>query len=259
MSGKTLSVFITVVVGFLIPEFVLAEVLWTNSSISYLYGEHYEVNYQPGANDNIRTVITLENATGHSWGDSFFFLDQLRSAGNSDATYTEFSPRLSLGKLGLFQTDEQALIKDLLLSSTIEVSHYDSQFRDNDFINVLYGVAVDLNLPGFRYFKTNVYYADNEDQQDDEQVTVTWALPFQLGGTSWLYDGYVDWSTGSRTHHPSLNWTSQLKWDAGATWGEKNRLFLGIEYVHWDNKFGLKDKPFRTDERNVNLLVKYHF
>lgn len=58
-----------------------------------------------------------------------------------------------------------------------------------------------------------------------------------------------------------MNSTSQLKWDAGAYWGEPKTLYTGVEYVHWDDKFGFKNGMYtvNSNEHNVNLLVKYHF
>lgn len=70
-----------------------AEVLWQNTSISLLSGNQYEID------DHKRNVVTLEHASGHSWGDNFFFMDRLRDADGDVATYAELGPRFSLGKL----------------------------------------------------------------------------------------------------------------------------------------------------------------
>jgi len=49
---------------------------------------------------------------------------------------------------------------------------------------------------------------------------------------------------------------------------KKNKLYLGVEYVYWDNKFGIRDgsllfkgakRCWDSDERNLNVLVQYHF
>jgi len=76
-----------------------AEKFFGSSSISLLYSDQYEIF---GAQQESATVFTFENATGHSWGDTFLFVDRYQvqgSSGSSDNTYGEFAPRLSLGWL----------------------------------------------------------------------------------------------------------------------------------------------------------------
>jgi hypothetical protein len=47
----------------------------------------------------------------------------------------------------------------------------------------------------------------------------------------------------------------QVKLDIGGLAGKKGRCYAGIEYVYWNNKFGID----HIDERNLNLLLKIHF
>lgn len=241
-----------------------AEVHWQDNSLSLLSGDDYKVNYSLGTDDSSRDVVTFEHASGHSWGDLFLFSDYLSSDAGSDELYTEISPRLSLGKLG---GRELAFgpVKDVLLASTLELGNMDDPAQltatGPHFTHKLAGVGVDLAVPGFNYVQANFYRRHNDDAADNEQLTLVWALPFALGGADFLYDGFIDWTSASRSAHPSMNFTSQLKWDAGALWGQPKSLYAGIEYVHWNNKFGIEDGTFGidSDERNVNLLVKYHF
>ena len=91
-------------------------------------------------------------------------------------------------------------------------------------------------------------------------MTSSWALPFTLAAQDFIYDGFIDWSNSSDDKSSSLNFTSQLKWSLDKTLGLSNKLYLGIEYVYWLNKYGIQDSPqFETDESNINLLVKWHF
>ncbi|MBN0989758.1 hypothetical protein [Amphritea pacifica] len=69
-----------------------AEMLWTNTSLSYLKGDDYK--FTPTGNMD---VVTLENATGHNWGDTFLFIDRTMPEDGDSSYYGEFSPRLSLG------------------------------------------------------------------------------------------------------------------------------------------------------------------
>lgn len=241
-----------------------AEVLWQDNSLSLLNGDDYKVNYSLGTDDSSRDVVTFEHASGHSWGDLFLFSDYLSSNAGSDELYTEISPRLSLGKLS---GRELAFgpVKDVLLASTLELGNMDDPDHltatGPHFTHKLAGVGFDLAVPGFNYVQANFYHRNNDDAADNEQLTLVWALPFALGGADFLYDGFIDWTSASKSAHPSMNFTSQLKWDAGALWGQPKSLYAGIEYVHWNDKFGIENGTFGidSDERNVNLLVKYHF
>lgn len=224
---------------------VSAEVLWQDFSVSYLNGSHYRV----GDPDN--QVLTFEHVAGTSWGDSFFFLDHIRGDNGGRSNYAEWSPRLSLSKLSGTEM-KYGIIKDVLLTSTVEMSSLSTHF--------LYGVATDLDVPGFSYLKLNFYRRNNDGVDDNWQLTTTWGLPFKLGNQELLYDGFIDWSSASDDQSASMNFTSQLKWALHPLLDMKSKLYVGVEYVYWRNKYGLVDSPqFRTNESNLNLLIKAHF
>ncbi len=241
-----------------------AELLWQDNSISLLYGEHYRMDYSLSSSDNIRQVVTLEHASGHSWGDVFAFMDTLHSTDQSDEVYGEVHGRLSWNKLSGHAVS-WGPIQDVLLAAGLESTHYDDPDKitpaGGSFTNLLYGLSIDIDAPGFKYLQLTAYKANNQDWQNDEMLTLSWGLPFSLGNTLWLYDGFVDWSGPADDHHESCNFTSQLKLDLGAFWGSKGKLYAGIEYVYWNNKFDVADGKFglNTNERNVNALIKYHF
>ncbi|HEX5792360.1 MAG TPA: nucleoside-binding protein [Rheinheimera sp.] len=222
-----------------------AEVLWQDFSVSYLNGSNYRVDGPD------KQVLTFEHAAGTSWGDSFFFLDHLRADNGSRSNYAEWSPRISLSQFS-DKPLQYGLIKDVLLTSTVEMSSLRTDF--------LYGVATDLSVPGFNYLKLNFYRRNNDGLADNWQLTTTWAVPFTLGKQQFLYDGFLDWSSTTGDQRASMNMTSQLKWALHPLFNWKSKFYIGVEYVYWRNKYGIADSPaFRTNESNVNLLVKAHF
>ena len=229
-----------ILAGALLSTSASAEQLWSSFSLSYLKGSDYEVG------DNERQVVTIEHASGHSWGDNFLFIDRLESDNGDSSNYMELSPRLSLGNL-----TENGMsfgpVKDVLLAGTWE--------SGEGFDNFLAGVGVSLDVPGFRYVNLNLYHANNEGKDNDRQLTLTWGLPFELGSSEFLYDGFIDWSTEESDHASEMNFTSQLKWNAGKLIGTKQPVYVGVEYAHWNNKFGIDG----VDERNPALLLKWHF
>ncbi len=87
--------------------------------MSLLYGDDYEVDYTFGSDDSTRKVLTYEYAAEYSWGDTFVDIDRLESTDNQRETYSEISPRLSLGKM-TDQARGPRLIKDVLSASTVE-------------------------------------------------------------------------------------------------------------------------------------------
>ena len=217
-----------------------AEMLWSSFSLSYLNGSDYEVG------DPDRQVVTVEHASGHSWGDNFFFLDRLESDNGNSENYMELSPRLSLSSLTGSDLSF-GLVKDVLLAGTWE--------SGEGFDNVLAGVGVSLDLPGFKYFNANLYRANNDKSSDDTQLTLTWGLPFALSDAEFLYDGFIDWTTSESDKASEMNFTSQLKWNAGKLIGTSAPVYVGVEYAYWNNKFGIDG----VDERNPALLLKWHF
>jgi len=67
-----------------------AKTVWSDFSVTYLKGNDYEVG------DTDREVITLEYASGTTWGDTFMFFDRLKSSNGDVETYGEFSPRIKI-------------------------------------------------------------------------------------------------------------------------------------------------------------------
>lgn len=222
-----------------------AAVQWQDFRLTYLNGNDYRLG------DPQRQVLTIEHAAATSWGDSFFFLDHMKSSNGQHSNYAELQPRFSLGKNG-WLAPPGGLIKDVLLASHLEMS--------SQRTNLLYGVGLDLAMPGLKFTQLNFYRRNNEQVADNWQATLVWGAPFQFGGQSFLYDGFIDWASGTMDQHANLNWTSQFKWLASNLWQGQSQVWLGVEYVWWRHKFGVMDNPLlRSHENNLNLLLKWHF
>jgi len=233
-----------VLTGLFVSTTVSAKQLWSDFSISYLNGNDYELG------DNSREVITFEHASVHNWGDNFLFIDRTKPDSGDQDTYFELHPRLSLS----YVTGSDLSfgpIKDIYLAGQWE----SKSSTKSTFDNYLTGIGLALKVPGFRFFKANLYHVNNEKKDDDTQMTIAWAAPFKLGDAEFLYDGFVDWASAESDHASELNFTSQLKWNVGKVMGTSSPLYVGIEYAYWNNKFGVKG----VDERNPSLLIKWHF
>jgi len=217
---------------------LVAEQLWSNNSLTLLHGNDYKVG------DNKKTVFTGEHASGHTWGDVFAFVDRLRHHNDSKhETYGEFGASYTLFK------PQHDFIKETYLAGQWEFASQSS----NQTNNYLAGVGMNLNVPGTKFFKVNLYRRFNDHGEDNMQVTLAWARPFASG---LLYDGFVDAVSSTSAKKAGFNFTSQLKYDIGQHLDYKtNKLFIGMEYVYWKNKFGIDG----ITEKNANLLLKWHF
>ena len=219
---------------------VSAEMVWSDFSLTFMKGGDYEVG------DPDRTVFTVEHISAHSWGDNFFFIDRLNSKDGTTESYFEVSPRLSLGYLTGSEL-KFGPVKDLLVATTWEAGQ--------GFDNYLYGVGLNLDVPGFQYVGLNLYQVSNELWEDDQQLTLTWGYPFAIGSADFVYDGYIDWSSAESDHASEMAFVSQLKWNLGKLFDAKAPVYVGIEYVNWTNKFGIEG----VDEHNPNLMLQWHF
>lgn len=233
-----------------------AEKYFSDSSISVLYSDDYSrVNFDGAGKKTSQTFFTFENASGHDWGSTFFFVDRNQGHGkdtDSDDLYGEFAPNLSLSwltgtKLG------GGLIKDFTLSGQYEFG------GGTNVNNYLLGGGIDWNMPGFQYFGTRVYYVDNSETENDYQLTVVWGMPMEFGSTRILFDGYTDWSSAADDHQSDFHFNPQLKLDLGNYRGKPGVLYAGIEYSYWNNKYGIGNDDAMETESAVSALVKFHF
>jgi nucleoside-specific outer membrane channel protein Tsx len=214
---------------------VNAETFFKDQSLTLLQGNDYELG------DNERVVVTYEYLSVHDWGDVFGFVDRLVDQNNGGAeTYIEVSPNFNL------VTFKDGLVNSVKLATTWEMNENDDQF--------LLGLGAGLNLPGFSNFSVSAYQRFNDSGEDNQQVTFVWGLPFNVGGQDFMFDGFWDFET-DLNDTTSSNFTPQLKWDVSKLVGVDNKLFVGVEYVMWNDKFHVEG----VDENNVNLLLKAHF
>ena len=234
---------------------VSAETLWSDNSISYLKNVN---DFQLLENDNIN-VITFEHASGHNWGDVFFFVDRITASqdqnnGHYEETYGELSARLSLSYL----TGEKlafGAISDLYIAGMYEHDTGNSNNFGFGFNNYLLGVGASWDVKGFSYLSSNVYLADNDDTDNDYQLTLAWGYPIALGNHDIIVDGYIDWSSAADDHSADFHFNPQVRLDVGKYFGKPKFFEVGIEYSYWHNKFGINGLD---NENTVSAMVKVH-
>lgn len=233
-------------------------VQWHNTDITALYGDDYVVDSDEQA------TVTFSHVHGNKVGDFFMFVDNIHYLGSDtdDSVYGEISPRFSAAKI--FNTDfSGGFLQDVLLTTTYE-------FGDVAEETLLYGLAADVKVPGFDFLQLNLYrrHAIDSDVNFSEgyQFTPVWQMTFPLGQSEVVFDGFIDWVfdvDDSSKYKTNLHFNPQIKYDLGmAIWGasKKGKLYAGIEYDYWSNKYGIHSNvPFDVDQSTFSWIVRYHF
>lgn len=216
---------------------------WHSTNIQLLRGSHYQLG------DDSRTVMTVEYANSWRYGDFYIFGDQVWPDSGSSTYYYEPTLRFSLKKM--LNTDySDGLVKDVLLAVNVEKPKGQSGRR-------LLGLAVDLNMKGFRFFKTMLFSRNNPDLAGDTyQLTVAWNYPFKIQGVSFLAEGFTDLAGSEGVTVANQLLVPRLLMNVTDVFGlTESTLWAGIEWQYWHNKFGVDG----VTESVPQLQVKYVF
>jgi len=228
---------------------------WSSTNIQYLHGTNYEPIFDNG--DETRSIVTLEHVNGWAYGDNFFFVDITNPdrTGKETGTelYAEISPRFSFSKIS-GKDLSFGIVQDVLITTTEEIGD-----AGDGFHTYLYGLAVDLKLPGFTFFQFNWYVRNEITAKTDtgQQITLVWLVPFSLGPADFAFEGFVDYAYGLDSEEaPTENNTiaaPRLLLDVGKFFGSPGELQAGVEYQIWRNKFGIDG----IDENVAQAMVKW--
>ena len=225
---------------------VQAEQYWADNSVSVLYGQDYKL-----VPEEKLTTMTLEHASGHSWGGLFFFVDRHVGETGEDGvqfkeTYGEFSPKFTVVKMDGF-------VSAINAAFTYEFGSSSNSSGQQD--NYLYGVGADLNVPGMNYASATYFYANNDNVENDHQLTLTYG--WNKGNFN--IDGYIDYSTATEDLNAQFHFNPQITYNVGPALGISNKIKVGVEYSYWNNKFGLNFlEDDDKDQNAVSFIIKAH-
>lgn len=216
---------------------------WTDTEIQYLHGDGYQM---PKNSNNIsRSIITLSHADGWALGRNFFFMDTLFSEQGEASQvnlYGEFYSYLSLSKM-TGKNLSYGLFKDLNVTAGINAGENLNSASSGTRV-MLYGFTVDFNLPGFKLFTVDFLRHDILEPVSlgsSWQITPVWKFPFSVLGTHWSLEGFTDFIGPKGSNYAgNILAQPQIRLDLGDFFGVNNRLFVGIEYQYWHNKYGIK-------------------
>ena len=208
-------------------------------NIQYLTGKDYSKS-SDNRDVTKKNIITFEHVSGWKYGDNFFFLDLTApfetSATNNQSMYGEWHTRLSYTKI--FGKKWTGIIKDISLAAEINFG------RNSRSANraTLHGIGVDFNLPFFDVFAINFFGRNNNDQDlMSVQVSPYWLAHFNIGATSWEFNGFFDYDFGKDSREANYLFSPQILLDVGHFFKDDNHFHVGLEYNKWHNMFGIKD------------------
>ena len=237
---------------------------WSVTELHFQYG-NLDVPTFVGGGDEQTLIVTLEHASGWSYGENFFFIDYVQDEfGREDNLYGELYLAFSINKI--FKTNiKLGPIRDVSL--VMGYNHDD----DAKVRKYLPGIRFNLNFPDFVFalIEFTSYIDDNKGvssggapkESDSWHANAAWKYPFFIGAARFSFEGHVEYIEGRRNEFGgsvSSWWLAQpqLRYDLGyALYGKEDQLFIGTEYQYWENKLGDRN----TDESVFQALVVWQF
>ncbi len=220
---------------------------WSSNNILFLSGSGFELG------SSHHNTITLEHADGWKYGENFLFLDFIQRDDIGLEIYGEWYPRLSFNKISS---------KDLLLNFIKDLSvvggvNAGSEPSDDPFLAFTFGGGISFDIPHTDFVQLDVMaYKSDEVNSVGIQITPSWDIPFSIGSLNFKFRGFLDWISADATGGEDFILAQpQLLLDVGHLLRHKNKLYVGIEYWFWHNKFGIDG----VTEQSTQLTLLYSF
>lgn len=212
---------------------------YSSTKVELLYG----FNFARGENfsEVDQGVFTVANATGFSWGDSYFFLDtsNFDDDDNTGGTHVEWGPRYRFWQ------------GDGALKAFFGIAQID--WDSGPFTNTVTkmgGLSLDWEVPGFRFIKTHLQLRDDPSFDGTSvQFTLVWDKAFKIGNQDFSFEGFLDWTSSEGESASNLLTQPQLVWHPTKHFG------LGLEYQYWKNRIGRDG----IDEKAPQIMARWTF
>ena len=267
MHSKTALLCLALASGLLAAPAMAGDLLhWQNNSLTYLYGQTTRSIPTPSRPSPSSTPAAGPGATCSS---SSTTSGSTASAAATATPYGEFSPRLSLGKVSGRELSFGP-IRDVLIGATYERGESSADGVPNQ--NYLLGPAVDraarlrplrpqlLLSQARRLHRARVRpVAGHPDLGHDlsgRQVRHPLRRLHRLGGQRCR----LEVPRRLPLEEPAHRAADQVRPGKALDYAP-GKLYVGIEYDYWSNKYGLEDGslPFKTDQNTFSAIVKAHF
>lgn len=239
---------------------------WSTTELQWQHGDIEVPTTVPGrtASSASTHIITLQNATGWKYGNTFFFIDYLdddvHDGFNDRDFYGELYLNFSLGKITGSEIKFGA-VKDVGVLLGVNAG------ADSGVLKYLPGLRLSWDIPGFSYLNSDfMAYIDDSAglgdggipaTDDSQMIDINWAYPFTIGQHRFSIVGHMEYIDGrdnelNQTLEGSFLAQPQFRYDLGSSlWQTPDQVFVGVEWQYWKNKLG----DGNTDENVVQALV----
>lgn len=259
---------------------------WSDAQVHFAYGTQFA---EPGYTQSIaKRIVGFSYAGGDSWGTNFFNLDVLMSdaadpeacaaganspfcaAYGAQELYAVYRRTWSYNQISGNKID-WGPINDVKLAMGVDYNAKNTTFGPR-VRKLRIGPMVGLNVPGFAEVGLEVYKESNHNgfspypQGGDVTFNTTyvlaadWGIPFADGQFKW--SGYFD-HIGAKGYGtvPETLLSTEVMYDVGkALYSVPNKLWVGVQYQYWRNKFGLPYSTVPGAKASTPMVrVEYHF
>ncbi|HAV35604.1 MAG TPA: outer envelope protein [Massilia sp.] len=273
----------------LLPPLFASAADWSDTAISWRYGEKFREPFNP--NDISKHIVALTHASAYKYGSNYFNADLMLSDSDDPGSLTQTSGAheayilyrhtLDIGKLRNEELRYGA-VKGVGVTFGFDWNtKNDVGYNSRKHMLVL-GPTLMWDVPGFLNTSILLIHESNapsgayppiSEVRDrytydvHPMLSLSWGIPIADG---WSFDGYLNFiaakgkdEVGNPTA-PETNLDMAIMYDIGTQLGQpKNRFRVGVEYQLWNNKFGNSDRTTRPayGNRASTLMVRaeYHF
>ena len=217
---------------------------FSSTKIELLYGQDFLRGVDGAEIDE--ATFTIANATGFTWGDSFFFADVngINDTEDTGGIHMEFSTRYRF-----WEAKQSYIIKSAYGIIQADIT-------SNTFVEKLVpmiGASIDWEIPGFNFFKSHLQYRDDPKKKGSSvQFTLVWNLAFILAEQNFSFEGFADWTQGEGE---GVGSESNLLMQPQLLWMINKNIALGIEYQYWKNRLGIEG----LNEKVPQIMARWTF
>lgn len=250
---------------------------WSDTSVGYRYSSQFA---EPNNDSKVKkNILSLTHVSGYDYGQNFVNVDVLQSNSADPAkdsekgateAYVTYRHQLHLGKV--FDTDLSfGPVSDFGLTAGLDLNTKNTAFAPRKQL-VVVGPTVKFAVPkGFLDFSIMYGHERNHNSfkpagerditfEDYAIYNLTWGIPFELGVMPMKFQGFANYMTpkGKGTTNEQLVRTSLMVDVGKLAFDADNKLWAGVGYEYWHNKFG-NQKGDGTQTNAPTFNLEYHF
>jgi nucleoside-specific outer membrane channel protein Tsx len=265
LNASKLGVTVLLSGSLLLPSFSTHAAVWSDTSISWRYGEKFAEPYE--TNNIHKNIFALTHASGYAYGTNFFNVDMLLSdskdPSNANSTsgaqevYVVYRNTVDIGKV-TGSDIKFGVVKGVGATFGFDYNtKTDAGYNSKKRMPVL-GPTLMFDVPGFLNVSLLALWESNAPcntyttpdtcvsrytYKTHPMLTAAWGIP--LGSSAFSFEGFMNYIAskgkdefGADTK-PETNFDGQVMADVGMlTGGPKGTFKVGLEYQYWKNKFG---------------------